>query len=151
MSSKLLLKRLANELNDLDKNPVSNCSAGPVDSDMTHWKATIFGPEGTPYYEGIFELDIKFTNEYPFKPPQIYFITPIYHCNISTSGNICLDILKNNWNSALTISKVLLSICSLLTEPNFNDPLVNEISNLYKANPKEYENTAKTWTQIYAT
>jgi ubiquitin-conjugating enzyme E2 D/E len=150
MSSKLLLKRLANELNDLDKNPVSNCSAGPVDSDMTHWKATIFGPEGTPYYEGIFELDIKFTNEYPFKPPQIYFITPIYHCNISTSGGICLDILKTKWSPALNISKLLLSICSMLADPNPNDPLMPDIAVLLKTNKIQHDLLARSFTLKYA-
>ena len=116
--SNLLIKRLQNELADLQANPVSNCSAGPTGSDLTHWQATIFGPEDTPYFGGIFYLDLKFTNEYPFKPPKVYFKTPIYHCNINRQGGICLDILKDNWSPALNTSKLLLSICSLLAEPN---------------------------------
>ena len=63
--SKILNKRLENEFNDLIKNPVANCSAGPIDNkDMTLWIATITGPEGTPYHNGIFNLKIHFTNEY---------------------------------------------------------------------------------------
>ena len=75
----LSTKRIQNELADLLKSPVPNCSAGPIDdSDLTKWIATIFGPEGTPYYGGVFNLGIEFTSEYPFKPPKVYFLIIIY-------------------------------------------------------------------------
>lgn len=148
--SKLLIKRLQNESNELATNPVSNCSAGPIGSDLTHWQATIFGPEDTPYSGGVFMLDIKFTDEYPFKPPKIIFKTPIYHCNINNHGAICLDILKDNWSPALNISKLLLSICSLLAEPNPNDPLVPEIAELLKNNKDVHNANAHEYTLKYA-
>jgi ubiquitin-conjugating enzyme E2 D/E len=148
--SKLLIKRLQNELNDLTNNPVSNCSAGPKDSELTHWQATIFGPEDTPYFGGVYELDIKFTDEYPFKPPKVYFKTPIYHCNINRQGGICLDILKDNWSPALNTSKLLLSICSLLAEPNPNDPLVPEIAELLRKNKDVHDANAREYTLKYA-
>lgn len=141
MSNSLSLKRIAQEIKDLNENPVTNCSAGPInDTDLTKWRATIFGPEGTPYHGGVFYLDVQFPSDYPFKPPKMIFITPIYHCNINRSGGICLDILKDQqWSPALTISKVLLSICSLLADPNPKDPLVPEIAELFM-NHKEIHN-----------
>ena len=63
-------------------------------------------------------MQIVFPPDYPFKPPKIRFLTKMYHCNVDAKGGICLDILKEHWSPALTISKVLLSICSLLTDPN---------------------------------
>jgi ubiquitin-conjugating enzyme E2 D/E len=147
----LLLKRIKNEIESLMQFPVPNCSAGPIDeSDMTHWQATIFGPEDTPYHGGIFYLDIQFTNEYPFKPPRVFFKTPIYHCNINKQGGICLDILKDNWSPALNISKLLLSICSLLAEPNPNDPLVPEIADLLRHNKEVHDTNAREYTIKFA-
>ena len=97
---------------------------------MMYWMATIMGPAESPYEGGIFNLSICFSKDYPFKPPTIKFITPIYHCNV-IMGLICLDILKDQWSPALTISKVLLSICSLMDDPNPIDPLVPEIADLF--------------------
>ncbi|XP_011830164.1 PREDICTED: ubiquitin-conjugating enzyme E2 E1 isoform X4 [Mandrillus leucophaeus] len=93
-------------------------SAGPKGDNIYEWRSTILGPPGSVYEGGVFFLDITFTPEYPFKPPKVTFRTRIYHCNINSQGVICLDILKDNWSPALTISKVLLSICSLLTDCN---------------------------------
>eukprot|EP00760_Papus_ankaliazontas_P027242 PhM_4_TR322/c0_g1_i3/m.10299/K06689/UBE2D, UBC4, UBC5; ubiquitin-conjugating enzyme E2 D len=129
----MALKRIQRELADLQKDPPANTSAGPTtESDLLNWKATIIGPEDSPYAGGLFFLNIHFPTDYPFKPPKVSFTTKIYHPNINANGGICLDILKDQWSPALTISKVLLSICSLLTDPNPDDPLVPEIANAYK-------------------
>ena len=128
-------KRIQKELVDFNKDPPTNCSAGPQNqSDLYHWQATIMGPEDSPYHGGVFFLNIHFPTDYPFKPPKVQFITRIYHCNINSNGSICLDILKDQWSPALTISKVLLSISSLLTDPNPKDPLVPEIAEKYMKN-----------------
>lgn len=134
----------------LYRDPPSSCSAGPVGDDLYHWQASIMGPPDSPYAGGVFFLSIHFPTDYPFKPPKIAFTTKIYHPNINSNGNICLDILKDQWSPALTISKVLLSICSLLTDANPDDPLVPEIAHIYKQDRKKYEATAKEWTKKYA-
>ena len=127
------IKRITKELQDLGKDPPSSCSAGPTNSDnLFEWTATIMGPSDSPYTGGVFFLQIHFPPDYPFKPPKINFQTRIYHPNINSNGSICLDILRDQWSPALTISKVLLSICSLLTDPNPDDPLVPEIAHIYK-------------------
>ena len=143
--------RLKKEYEELQKNDIPNISAGLKNGNLYEWEAVILGPDGTPYSNGVFHLNVSISSDYPFKPPIVIFKTKIYHPNINSAGNICLDILKNNWNASLTISKILLSICSLLSDPNPEDPLVPEIANLLKTNPGEYYNTAKTWTNIFAT
>lgn len=143
-------KRLLKELRSLKKDPPMNCSAGPVGEDLRKWEATIIGPDDSPYKGGMFNLDISFSPEYPFKPPQVFFKTKVYHPNINSEGAICLDILKTSWSPALTISKVLLSICSLLTDPNPDDPLVPEIANIYKEDREKYNKNAQSWTVNYA-
>jgi ubiquitin-protein ligase len=105
---------------------------------------------GSPYAGGVFFLDIHFPPDYPFKPPKVTFKTRIYHCNISSNGSICLDILKEQWSPALTVSKVLLSICSLLTDPNPGDPLVPNIAQQLLSDKEEHDKTAVEWTKRFA-
>ncbi|OAY24020.1 hypothetical protein MANES_18G125800v8 [Manihot esculenta] len=98
-------KRILKELKDLQKDPPTSCSAGPVAEDMFHWQATIMGPADSPYAGGVFLVSIHFPPDYPFKPPKVAFRTKVFHPNINSNGSICLDILKEQWSPALTISK----------------------------------------------
>lgn len=145
------IKRINKELQDLGKDPPAGCSAGPIDeADLYTWQASIVGPDDSPYAGGVFFLNIHFPTDYPFKPPKITFSSKIYHPNINSNGSICLDILKDQWSPALTIAKVLLSISSLLTDPNPDDPLVPEIAKLYKEDKSAFEEKAREWTRKYA-
>ena len=146
----MALRRITKEINDLKLDAPSNCSAGPSGNDPYQWDAMIIGPEGSPYSGGVFRLHIQFPVDYPFKAPHIQFKTKIYHPNINPAGMICLDILKGQWSPALTVSKVLLSICSLLTDPNPSDPFVPEIARIYIDNRKQYEEEARRYTNLYA-
>ncbi len=144
------LKRLQKELADIQKDPPANCSAGVDKDDMYIWTASIVGPPDSPYAGGIFKLVITFPHGYPFSPPKVRFTTRIYHPNISSDGYICLDILKQQWSPALTVAKILLSICSLLDDPNPDDPLVPDIAREYKQSIEKYNATAREWTSKYA-
>lgn len=144
-------RRIQKELEDIQKDPPAGCSAGPVGEDIFNWEGVIFGPSDSPYAGGVFKLNIRFPTDYPFKQPHVQFKTRIYHPNINSAGGICLDILKTQWSPALTISKVLLSILSLLTDPNPNDPLVPDIAALYKTNRAAYDAKAREYTLMFAT
>ncbi|GBP37116.1 Ubiquitin-conjugating enzyme E2-17 kDa [Eumeta japonica] len=110
---------------------------------LAHMEKTV----DSPYQGGVFFLTIHFPTDYPFKPPKVAFTTRIYHPNINSNGSICLDILRSQWSPALTISKVLLSICSLLCDPNPDDPLVPEIARIYKTDREKYNELAREWTR----
>jgi ubiquitin-conjugating enzyme E2 D len=126
-------------------------SIAPIsDGNLKDWTGFLFGPKESSYQGGIFKISINFPDDYPFKPPRVYFITKVFHPNISPEGEICIDILKSNWSPALTIIKVMLSISSLLTDPNVEDPLNTEASKLYKHNKDEYEKELKQYVIDYA-
>ena len=147
-------KRLRRELERLQKEPVPGCSASlrgkGKSASLYEWEAVIEGPKDSPYEHGLFKLHMTFPRNYPIKPPNVVFKTKIYHCNISANGNICLDVLKSNWSPVLTISKILLSIISLLDEPNPDDPLVAQVARVYRTNRRDHDRIAKEWTRKYA-
>src|SRR5438094_329873 len=143
MAREATKQRIFKEFQELERDPIAQCSAGPVENNLFRWRATILGPPESPYEDGVFELMIQFPSDYPYKPPKIWFQTRVYHPNISENGTICLDILKEKWSPALTVGKVLLSIVSLLTDPNPDDPLVPEAARLLKSCKKKYEKKAR--------
>jgi ubiquitin-conjugating enzyme E2 D/E len=145
-------RRISKEYTDLERDPLPDFTAGPAnDGDYKHWTATMTGPEGSPYQGGRFCLNIQFPDDYPFSPPKLTFVTKIYHPNINAKGDICLNILKEEWSAALTISRVLLALSALMYDANPDDPLVPEIAHVYKNNKASFEATAREWTRRYAT
>lgn len=132
-------KRLAGELSKLNNNPIEGIVINPT-NDMLIWTGNIKGPPNTPYEKGIFPLVIIFTENYPIKPPSIKFLEPkkLFHPNFYRDGKICIDILQSNWSPALSIEKILLSIRSLLMDPNPSSPANREAANLLKSDYNKY-------------
>ncbi|XP_022850976.1 probable ubiquitin-conjugating enzyme E2 C [Olea europaea var. sylvestris] len=113
-------------------------SAFPEGESIFTWIGTIEGGKGT-IYEGLsYKLSLHFPLDYPFKPPQVKFQTMCFHPNVDHHGNICLDILQDKWSSAYDCRTILLSIQSLLGEPNIESPLNNSAASLWK-NQEEYK------------
>ena len=140
------LKEFENITNDLPEN----INAWPINNDLMEWNATIIGPSDTPYADGVFFLKITLPNDYPMEPPKVNFLSRIYHCNVNSNGVISMDILKHYWTPYLRISTLLLSISSLLSDPNPDDPLVPEIARIYRTNKLKHDKIAKEWTKKYA-
>ncbi|CDZ97215.1 ubiquitin-conjugating enzyme [Phaffia rhodozyma] len=121
------------------------------DENVLFWKASIQGPDSGPYQSGVFDLNVSFPPDYPFKAPLIKFTTRIYHPNVDDEGNICVGLLKQDaWKPATKMATVLLSIYNLLSEPNPDDPLVASVAELYKTNRKEFDANARAYVQKYA-
>jgi ubiquitin-conjugating enzyme E2 C len=98
-------------------------TAFPEGDNMFEWAATVKGPGGSPYEGMTFKLKLKFPADYPFTSPGVTFTTPVYHPNVDSAGNICLDILKDKWTAAYSVSTVLLSLQALLQDANVTSPL----------------------------
>ncbi|KAG2368953.1 ubiquitin-conjugating enzyme/RWD-like protein [Suillus spraguei] len=118
LSNAMTVKRIHREVADTKKEDLGSITLAPSTDNLFHWTGTIPGPQGSPYEGGVFNINIQLANDYPFSAPKVTFVTRIYHMNISDKGNICIDILKQNWSPALSLFKVMLSLSSLLTDPN---------------------------------
>jgi len=150
LSSATTIKRIHREIADLKKEDLGEIKLEPSSDSLFLWTATIPGPEGSVYEGGVFQVDIQLAHDYPFSAPRMTFKTRIYHMNISDRGGICIDILKHNWSPALSLFKVVLSLSSLLTDPNPKDPLVPSIATEFVRNREQHDRTARHWTELYA-
>lgn len=141
MNSTANLRRIQNEVKTLEKKCEEYDKmfrVNMVEDDMYHWQAILYGPEDSLYEGYQFKLDIVLPADYPSSPPRVKFLTPILHVNVNNNGDICLDILKNNWRAAQNIRSVLVSIRVLLADPNTNDPFNSDLAQLYRTDKQEY-------------
>ncbi|KAF2006565.1 ubiquitin-conjugating enzyme [Amniculicola lignicola CBS 123094] len=138
-SSATVAQRLQKELMDLMLSPNPGLTAFPSDSNLLHWTATIEGPADTPYASLTFKLTFEFASTYPYTAPTVLFKTPIFHPNVDFSGRICLDILKEKWSAVYNVGSVLLSLQSLLGEPNNSSPLNGQAAELWDNDPEEFK------------
>ena len=152
------LLRLKKEMEMIEKDPPPGCSAWAAGDSAHELEAVIQGADDTPYAKGCFRLRITVPQRYPFEPPKVHFVTPIYHPNIDSAGRICLDILnmpdgngKGAWKPSLNLKTVLLSIRLLMSEPNPDDGLMVDITHEYIHNRALFERTAVERTRLHAT
>ncbi|CAH9098828.1 unnamed protein product [Cuscuta europaea] len=153
-----LILRMQKELKLLLSDPPHGASFPSLSSSappsLSSIDAEIEGPDGTVYANGLFKLKIQVPERYPFHPPVVTFVTPIYHPNIDNGGRICLDILylppKGAWQPSLNISTVLTSIGLLLSEPNPDDGLMHDASKEYKYNMQAFYQKARSMTEKFA-
>ncbi|CAL4950518.1 unnamed protein product [Urochloa decumbens] len=126
-----VVRRLQSELMALMMGGDPGVSAFPEGDNIFNWVGTIAGSTGTAYEGTSYRLALAFTAEYPYKPPKVRFDTPCFHPNVDAHGNICLDILQDKWSSAYDVRTILLSIQSLLGEPNNDSPLNTQAAALW--------------------
>ncbi|KAK6925571.1 Ubiquitin-conjugating enzyme E2 [Dillenia turbinata] len=137
VDSQAVLKRLQSELMALMMSGDGGISAFPEEDNIYCWKGTISGSKDTVFEGTEYKLSLSFPTDYPFKPPKVKFETGCFHPNVDVYGNICLDILQDKWSSAYDVRAILLSIQSLLGEPNTSSPLNTQAAQLW-SNQEEY-------------
>ncbi|KAL7878682.1 hypothetical protein AOLI_G00096560 [Acnodon oligacanthus] len=145
-----LPRRIIKETQRLLAEPVPGIKAEPDEGNARYFHVVIAGPQDSPFEGGTFKLELFLPEEYPMAAPKVRFMTKIYHPNVDKLGRICLDILKDKWSPALQIRTVLLSIQALLSAPNPDDPLANDVAEQWKTNEAQAIETARTWTRLYA-
>lgn len=148
MNTTANLRRIHHEAKQIEdeKDQYSKIfSISMVGDNMYHWQSILYGPEDSLYEGYQFKVDIQLPHNYPYAPMTVKFITPIKHVNVNSKGDICLDILKNNWRPSQNMHSVLLSLGLLLSQPNTDDPLDSDLAELYRTNKKEYAKKIKTF------
>ncbi|GBG29785.1 Ubiquitin-conjugating enzyme E2 C [Hondaea fermentalgiana] len=137
-SGESVTKRLQQELMQLMRDGDSNATAFPDGDNLFSWSGNINGAPET-VYEGLsYKLHIDFPSNYPYTAPTIRFVTPCFHPNVDAHGNICLDILKEKWSATYSVSTILTSLRSLLSDPNNDSPLNGVAAQLWD-NQEEYK------------
>jgi len=145
-----LPRRIVKETQRLVLEPVEGISAAPTEDNMRYFNVIILGPTSSPYEGGVFKLELFLPEDYPMAAPKVRFLTRIYHPNVDKLGRICLDILKDKWSPALQIRTVLLSIQALMSAPNPDDPLDENVAKNWKTDEVGAMQTAREWTRMYA-
>ena len=129
--------RLTRELAKLTSDTIEGIEICNTD-DIRIWTASINGPIDTPYQNFKFKLELKFDDNYPVKAPSVKFSSPIYHPNVYKDGKICVDILQGEWSPAQNVRTILISIRSLLMDPNPNSPANRDAAVIYKQSKELY-------------
>ncbi|KAL0811663.1 hypothetical protein ABMA28_009113 [Loxostege sticticalis] len=149
------MARLAREVKNFETKPPWGISCQPEKEDCYDvLTVTLLGPKGSPYEKGTFKLTINIPEKYPFEPPLVKFTTPVYHPNIDKGGRICMDMLKmppkGGWLPTITLETLLVSLQTLLANPNADDPLMMDVANEYKYDIDTFLENARKHTEKHA-
>jgi ubiquitin-protein ligase len=132
-------KRLIEDYKEIKKNKSFNIFSGPNEISLFIWSSNLIGPDNTAWKGGVVRLILEFTEDYPETPPKIKFRNScFYHPNVYVSGELCLDILQNRWSPVYTVTSLLSSIQSLLSDPNSFSPANVSIAQLFTKNLYKY-------------
>ncbi|KRZ70023.1 SUMO-conjugating enzyme UBC9 [Trichinella papuae] len=149
--------RLLEERRNWRKNHPPGFIAKPVAApdgtlELGKWECCVPGPPNTPWEGGLYKLYILFGESYPFTPPsKIWFSPPILHPNVYTSGSVCISLLQEDgWRSSMQLKDILVSIQTLLAEPNINSPANAEAYKLYNENRAAYDDRIRALAKTYA-
>ncbi|XP_071735118.1 ubiquitin-conjugating enzyme E2 22-like [Rutidosis leptorrhynchoides] len=145
-----VIKQLARELKNLDETPPEGIKVGVNDDDFSTIFADIDGPAGTPYENGVFRMKLNLSRDFPHSPPKGYFLTKIFHPNIASNGEICVNTLKRDWNPSLGLRHVLVVVRCLLIEPFPESALNEQAGKMLLENYEEYARHARLYTGIHA-
>ena len=111
----MAVMRLKKEFKRIQKEPVPNIEAVPLDSNILEWHYVVTGPTGSPYAGGYYHGKLVFPAEYPFKPPSIYMLTPSGRFKPNT--RLCLsmsDFHPETWNPMWHVSSILSGLLSFM-------------------------------------
>mmetsp|Transcript_27210 Transcript_27210/g.31369 ORF Transcript_27210/g.31369 Transcript_27210/m.31369 type:complete len:296 (-) Transcript_27210:153-1040(-) len=142
---------LQKQLNELMKKAPDGIKPLQQDYDMSEIACDIYGPIGTPYQGGVFRCKLIFNSEFPRSPPKGYFLTKIFHPNVSEKGEICVNTLKKDWNPMeWSLYGIFEVIKCLLIVPFPESALNEEAGKLFMEDYEEYAKLAKMMTQLHA-
>ncbi|ERM98171.1 hypothetical protein AMTRI_Chr01g103940 [Amborella trichopoda] len=145
-----VIRELAKELKNLDETPPEGIKVGINDDNFSTIYADIEGPAGTPYENGVFRMKLVLSHDFPHSPPKGYFLTKIFHPNVATNGEICVNTLKKDWNPSLGLRHVLLVVRCLLIEPFPESALNEQAGKMLLEDYEEYARHARLYTGIHA-
>ncbi|XP_070581174.1 ubiquitin-conjugating enzyme E2 S-like [Ptychodera flava] len=144
------IRQVAKEISELSSDPPEGIKIYPNEEDITDIQATIEGPAGTPYAGGLFRLKLVLGKGFPSVPPKGFFLTKIFHPNVASNGEICVNTLKKDWKPELGVKHILLTIKCLLIYPNPESALNEEAGKLLLEQYDDYSVRAKMMTEIHA-
>jgi ubiquitin-conjugating enzyme E2 S len=145
-----IIRQVTKELMDLRKNPPEGISVFLNEQDITDIHATIEGPDGTPYTGGHFRVKLVLGKNFPAEPPKGFFLTKIFHPNVASNGEICVNTLKKDWKSDYGVKHILLTIKCLLIVPNPESALNEEAGKMLLEHYDDYSERARMFTEIHA-